>query len=101
MRTSWLYLNLADGITGRKLMEGRARGETEAKEIPESRTVNYCGSSQVLKSTTLESSESNVLNGTTTLYKVLPLTSAVRTLLLSGKPHSKHAQTSTNMNKER
>lgn len=79
-------------------MEGRACGETEAREIPESITVNYCGSSQVLKSTTLESSEGNVLNGTTTLHKVLPLTSAVRTLLLAGKPHSKHAQTSTTMN---
>lgn len=74
MRTSWLYLSLADGITERKLMEGRAHGETEAREIPESITMNYCGSSQVLKSTTLESSEGNVLNGTTTLHKVLPLT---------------------------
>lgn len=53
----------------------------EAREIPDSRTVNYCGGSQVLESTTLESSEGNVLNDTTTLHKVLPLTTAVRTKL--------------------
>lgn len=77
----------------------------EAREIPESRTVNYCGGRQVLESTALESSEGNVLNGTTTVHKVLSLTTAVRPSFsrkcLAGKPHSKHAQTSTNVNKER
>lgn len=53
----------------------------KAREIPESRTVNYCGCIQVLESTTLESYEGNVLNDTTTLHKDLPLTTAVRTKL--------------------